>query len=225
MLRILLLISLSFFLIQCEESETDDLYSAQLCLNNADASTADACLAKIAGNTSTLAYSLRCGAAFVKQNIDDTRIVNALNRLDNNNDPTQDPMTDMMAFLTFKSESEVDAAIVECQASGAEGMVALAYMAKMATIIVVGLGLDPSAGAGVDPNALDGLIDGYTPGDLSGSEKEALGATVTLAYPSYCGDGGQFEGEEVCTNLNNSINAGSNTAIVDALLAQLANDN
>lgn len=232
MIRVLVLISLSLFLIQCEEQETDDLYSAQLCLNTADSTTVDTCLAKIAGNGSPQAYGLRCGADFIKANITDAKIVSSLERIeDNNDDNSKDPMAEMMAFMTFKSVEDAQAAVANCTAAGSSGMLGLARMSLMAVALITDLmaldpTLDPSTGNGVDPTALHAALDSANAGTLSAATKEILGATVVASYSDYCGESGQFKGESICVNLTNSINAGStNAAIAEALLEELKDDN
>jgi hypothetical protein len=54
-------------LFSCSKNSTNDLHDVQLCLNKADAGSAMGCVDKIAGDSSPIAYSLRCTAIFITQ--------------------------------------------------------------------------------------------------------------------------------------------------------------
>lgn len=54
-------------LFSCQKSATENLKDAQLCLNTSAPAGARGCLSKIEGDTSTLAYKLRCSAVFISE--------------------------------------------------------------------------------------------------------------------------------------------------------------
>lgn len=66
------------------ETEVDKIGDAQQCLNSATATTAMNCVTKVEGLTSTGAYNIRCGAAFVREGFaNPTKYTNAFGNLNN----------------------------------------------------------------------------------------------------------------------------------------------
>lgn len=224
MKKLILLLPLCFFLIHCEEQETDDLYSAQVCINSATSATVDACLTKIAGYSSPMAFSLRCSADFIREGITDTRIVNALERIDENDDPSIDPMTDLISFLTFDDVPAADQAVTNCTASGSEGLTVLSEIVKLGTNLIIGSGL-PITADGVDPAALDTFLDSASSGSFTAQELEGMAESIIALQPIACGDSGSFKDEEVCVNINDAIAAGTDTTtLINTFLTELQSD-
>jgi hypothetical protein len=60
-------LSLSLLFSCSKKTSSNDLQEAQLCLNNATASTAQSCVSNIASDTSAAANSLKCSAIFISE--------------------------------------------------------------------------------------------------------------------------------------------------------------
>ncbi len=54
-------------LFSCQKSATENLKDAQICLNTSAPAEVRGCLSKIEGDTSALAYKLRCSAVFISE--------------------------------------------------------------------------------------------------------------------------------------------------------------
>lgn len=225
MKKIFLAAFISCALISCESKEDDQIYSAQQCLNTATASTVDTCVAKVSGLATSESYVIRCSADFIKQDISTERIVNAMEDLDNG---TGNVTVKALSFFTFRTvNAETGStlaarAVADCSLTGSQILKDLALLAQMATIVSGLAGLTPGA-EGIDPDDLNSWLSTVDPNALSNTELEALGGVIQQAQPSYCGTGGQFEGTEVCTDLNNAVGGGNAAQIAKDLLDQLKN--
>lgn len=212
-------LALSF--VGCESKNDDQINAAQQCLNHATPSTVDTCVAKVAGMSSSQAYTIRCAADFIKQNIDTDRIVNALDKTNASN-----ATVTALSFFTFRTVDStsgsdlVSLAVSDCAQTGSQVLHDLALLSQMATIVSGLASLVPTAD-GIDPTALQSWITTVDPNSLGTTELEALGGVIQQAQPSYCGAGGQFEGTGVCTDLNNAISGGNAAQMAKDLLNQL----
>lgn len=214
-----LLLAVSSVFLGCEQKEDDQIYSAQICLNNATAGTVDTCLAKIAGVSSARAFVLRCSAEFIRANITTSTIVTAIEDIeDNDAGNTEDPTIEFYNQFSFTSTSSANVAVDNCTASGSEGLKLLALSAKTATVIkydVLSGTLDAAAIAALNPATADAA-------DLI-----AIGESVLLMAPIACAEGGSLEETEVCDNINAAIlsSGGDAQALGEAYLNQLKNPN
>ncbi|MCC6138648.1 MAG: hypothetical protein IT287_08440, partial [Bdellovibrionaceae bacterium] len=110
----------------------------------------------------------------------------------------------------------VEAAVVNCTATGSETLTILATSAKIATVI------EGVAGGDIQ-SWLNGNPDFSA---VNAQSLEAIGESVVAMQPIACGKGGQFEGTEVCDNLNNAITNGTDvSSIAQQFLDQLSQAN
>ena len=133
-----------FGLTACEkESEMDTIKDAQMCLNSAAPSGAQACVSKIASNTSPQANQLKCAAYFIQENLGSpTALIDAIDA--SNTDNSCAGCSDSMAIIsqlkfssTGNSVSDIanaDAAFSVCSASGVGIYTQLASMVNIATL-------------------------------------------------------------------------------------------
>ncbi|MBY0317044.1 MAG: hypothetical protein K2Q26_16110 [Bdellovibrionales bacterium] len=233
MKKIILLSLFALAITNCESKDDDKIYAAQQCLNTATPATVDACVAKVQGLSSNQSYVIRCSADFIRQKISTSRIVNALEDLDNG---TGDVTTTALSFFTFKDDISnpsntgkvlVASAVENCSKTGSPILKDLALLSQMATLLTSIAGLTGSiTDEGLDPAALEAWLAGQNSGTINAlpaGDLEALGNVIIQAQPSYCGNGGQFEGTEVCTDLNQAVNSGDPLQIAKDLLNQLKN--
>ncbi len=228
MKKIFLISLLALGFVSCEDKNDDKIYSAQQCLNSATRDNVDACVAKVAGMSSNQSYVIRCSADFIKQNITTIRIVNATEDLKKN---SGDVTVKALSFFTFQDVNSVTgkdlavAAVDNCTRTGSQILRDLALLGQMATIISSLAALIPGDD-GIDPDALKSWLAGLnqtTIDNLPVQDLEALGSAIIQAQPSYCGKNGQFEGTEVCTDLNQAIAGGNPAQIAKDLIDQIKN--
>lgn len=206
----LLLVSVSFGLTACEEKEDDQIFSAQQCLDKATPATVDTCVNMVAGISSNKAYTIRCSADFIRENITNDKIIDAIENLDNNQSAS-DPTTILLDNFKFSNITLADAAVNNCTATGAKTLQVLALAAKTATII-------SSLTGG---QSIETWIQTIDPNTLQQQDLENIGNTVIAMQPLACGKGGQFEGNEVCTNLNAAIANGNIDEVAKEFLNQM----
>ena len=113
--------ALAFLLTGCESKQDDQIYSAQMCLNTATPATAATCAAKVDGINTSQAYMIRCSVDFMVANITTETIIDALDQLDENPDPTANATITLFKFFTFANETDADTAVSHCRATGSEG--------------------------------------------------------------------------------------------------------
>lgn len=212
----LCLLAVSSVFVGCESKEDDQIYSAQICLNSATSATVDACLAKIAGVSSSRAFVIRCSAEFIRANITTSTIVAAIENIeDNDSGNTVDPTIEFYQNFSFSSGASADVAVTNCDASGSEGLRLLALSAKSATTIKTFAGGDIATWINTNPDL--SLLDP--------AEVQSMGSNVLQMQSIACDEGGSLKGTEICDNINNAIaNAGGDVqAIGEAFINQLKN--
>jgi hypothetical protein len=218
MLKVLFLFSISaLFLFGCEEKNDDKIYKAQRCLDNSTSETVDNCVEMVSGITSGQAYQIRCSADFLRADINNDTILDAIEELDNDNGSSSDATVTFFKFFKFEDTAAADVAIENCTLTGSQTYRDLALAAKTATIMN---GLT----GGQD---LDQWIDSLNPGSidsLSEEELEDLGETVIALHPSLCGEGGDFEDNPVCDEIGAVIDEPNAVELAKALLLELKND-
>lgn len=219
----------SLFLVACEQEEDDKIYTAQICMNQADTGIeADACLAPLSGLNSTRAYVLRCAGDFIRAGITTPTIITAIQNIDDNDsNNTADPTLEFYQQFSFGYQ-DVDVvtagtAVSNCTASGSKNLRLLALSAESATILR-NLAFENVGGTGDITTWLNGSVD---PATLSDAEVTAIGNNVLNMQASSCGEGGTFEDTEICDNMNNAIAAGAGdpNAIGEAFISQLQSAN
>lgn len=209
-LFVLLLVSTSFGLTACEEKEDDTVFSAQQCLDKATPATVDTCVNMVSGISSNKAYTIRCSADFIRESITNDKIIDAIENLDNNQ-TASDPTTILLDNFKFSNVTLADAAVANCTATGSETLTVLALTAKTGTIIA------SLTGGG----SIETWIQGIDPNTLGAGDLEDIGETIAAMQPIACGAGGQFEGNEVCTNLNAAIAQGNLQDVAKEFLNQM----
>lgn len=198
----------------CEDKEDDQIFSAQQCLDNAarTGGSVDNCVNMISGITTPKSYVIRCSADFMRQGIDNDAIVTAIEDLDKTEGNSVDPTVTLYDVFAFSpangdtAEELVDTAVANCSATGSETLTVLALSAKTATTI--------RAIAGGDIASWIGGVDVNNLANTNPDELESIGETVLALQPIACGKGGQFEGTEVCTNLDDAVANGADAATI-----------
>jgi hypothetical protein len=215
----LVLLSLGFVFIACEEKEDDEIYSAQVCIDRSLPGTVDACLAKISSHTSQRAYVLRCAADFIRAGITTPTIVQAIVNIDDNSDNnTTDPSIAFYQEFTFTDSNAATTAVSNCTASGSKNLLILALSAQVATEM-------NSLAAGDLQTWVNGLNSGAITA-LDDTQMTTIGNSILQMQPIACAESGAFYETEVCDNFGAATGASSDPlAVAEAFLAQLQNGN
>ena len=204
-------LSLMAVLAGCEDPSTaDKVADAQLCMDNAtDATSANACVAKIADITTPEAYTLRCAAGFIGAGLTSpTNLSNALNAIKDNGSTAS-----MLAYLDFGDTTTAATVFSNCQASNDQGLMLIAAMAKTATAVASYIPNGSTVDVTAVTNAINTLLT-----DLSGSgatqaaaqaQVDAIGSTIQAVYSVTCGT------SNANTSICNSINDGAASLNVD----------
>lgn len=216
-----------------EQSDADKVASAQLCLDKATASTAQACAAMLVGIDTPQSYIVRCSADFTEQGFDDaSRLVTAINSVTGNSANTP-ALLSFLAFTKKPSNSNnttnatnADQTFTYCEKSGQKGLALIASLAKSATQIA---GLANSMSSGInfsDPSTFtsSNIQKALTDLASSGTASVPVGQTVQAVYTTTCASGSQAN-QSICDQLNsaavsNGINFTTSTPqqIGDALV-------
>ncbi len=198
-------------LTSCQETDADRIGDAQLCLDKANASTAQACLSKIEGIESAQANILRCSAGFLSEGFDDiARLVDSFSQLESGGDGTIGLLT-VMAFKS-KADGATNKSFASttnsyCQKSKQKGLSMLGTMAMSATtlaaIAIPGLTLGSNLSAAQIEQAITDLLGGA----LGGSAEllAEIGNAVTATYQTACAAGSQAN-SDLCGEMSQVIN-------------------
>lgn len=188
-----------FGLTACEkESEMDTIKDAQMCLNSAAPSGAQACVSKLAPNNSPQANQLKCAAYFIEENMGSpTALIDAIDA--SNTDSSCAGCSGSMAIISqlkFSSIGNADAAFSVCSASGVGIYTQLASMVNIATVTGAALG------AGANANDYATAIAAVDAG--------TLGNIVIQTYESSCdssssSDSNDSELQKYCTELSGAV--------------------
>ncbi|WP_409478950.1 hypothetical protein [Pseudobdellovibrio sp. HCB154] len=195
-----------FGLTACEkESEMDTIKDAQMCLNSAAPAGAQACVSKLASNTSPQANQLKCAAYFIQENLGSpTGLIEAIDA--SNTDTSCASCSGSMAIISqlkFSSSgvpatdiANADAAFSVCSASGVGIYTQLASMVNIATVTGAALGANADAN---DYATAIAAVDAST-----------LGNIVIETYESSCdsnssSDSDESELQKYCTELSGAV--------------------
>jgi hypothetical protein len=198
-----------------KQSEADMLAEAQLCLDKATSSTAQACALKIQALSSAQSYIIRCSADFIEAGFDSpNKLADALNQVSGGG---TSGMLSALAFTTKLSNStnatnasNADQTFEFCKKSEQKGLSMIAMLAKTATQIA-GLVDDANLGtidfahpetinAGSISTAISDLVNTSDP-VLQAQAQETVGSTVQAVYSSTCTAGSQANAD-ICNQIS-----------------------
>lgn len=213
MAPLILCLGLTATLMGCEDQSTaDKVADAQFCMDKAtDATSANACVSKIAGITTPEAYTLRCAAGFIGAGLTSpSNLSNALNAIKDNGSTAS-----MLAYLDFGDTTTAATVFDNCQASNDQGLMLIAAMAKTATTVAryIPSGSSSSDATTQITDAINALLTDLsgTPTQQQAAEAQlsSVGETIQAVYSVTCGT------SDANTSICNSINDGASDAGVD----------
>jgi hypothetical protein len=201
----------------CETAEDRQLAVAQSCLDDARTpAQAKACMSKVQGLESQGAYLVRCSVHFIVQGFTGQRLVKAFEGMKNS---SANSTTTALALFVFADQAETNhtaaKALEDCTKSGVKSLARMASIAKLATTTAGFLGdlgdfvfdpNDPDSAAEI-ADKLQGLLLNLDPDTISGPEAEDLGSTIISTQQNLCSPGSTFEGQEMCSVLDEAIAA------------------
>lgn len=151
-----------------KESELDTIKDAQMCLNKAAPSGAQACVSKLFSNSSPQANQLKCSAYFIQEGLGTpTKLIEAIDASDSDN--SCGGCSDSMAIISqlkFSSTgnaitdaANADAAFEVCSSSGVGIYTQLSSMVNIATLASQFAATEDAAGyAGAISNIPDATL-------------------------------------------------------------------
>lgn len=164
-----------FGLTACEkESEMDTIKDAQMCLNKAAPSGAQACVSKLASNTSPQANQLKCAAYFIQENLGSpTALIEALDQSNASCTGCSSGSMGVISNLSFASGvATSDAAFDVCSTSGVAIYTQLSSLVQIATLA------KSINGAAATPDQYAAAVDQIP--------STVLGELVQTTYSSSC---------------------------------------
>lgn len=186
-----LLIGTSVLLVSCESDEDNKIALAQECLNDlTDSSTnpeIQACIDKVSGIETPQAYTIRCSARFLSGGLTTSKIVTAFKDYDDA--PANEKEATLIDNLALTSVGAADAAYADCAKTNVPGLLYIASLTRVGTLIVVN-----GAGGGDIQQAIDNCESGAQNCNLT-----AIAESVLTLSDLYCkGDAAQ---EQVCIDI------------------------
>ncbi|MFN3455548.1 MAG: hypothetical protein ACK41T_11365 [Pseudobdellovibrio sp.] len=183
----------------CQKSELEDIKNAQLCLNKAAPSQAQACVAKIASDNSPQANQLKCAAYFIEEGYGSpTALIDAIAEAENN-DPTCVNCADsvqIISVLAFTNTTQANNAFNVCNASKVTIYTLLSSLVQVATLAK---NLNPAASTPAEYAIAIHLLNNTD-----------IGQIVTTTYQNSCVVQSSNEAlKDYCTVLSDAISAGS----------------
>jgi hypothetical protein len=217
----------------CSKSSTADLQDAQLCLNKATPAEALDCVSKISGDTSPLAYSLRCSAIFISEGFGDaSSFINALDNINGNSSGgcggtcsstvsalTQFKFTSSGLDASGRSANNEKAALAFSQCSQADAKIytQIASLFQLGTLASM---LAQATSGTMDETSLkNALLSG-------GLSDETIGTIISVTYSTACTnlENASTSTAAYCNEIGNAIKAGyTTTDIGDCIQKKLAN--
>lgn len=199
----------AFFLYGCETSEDRAIMNAQKCLNNLSSAPTppevDICIAMLGSLDTGQANNIKCGAYFLRGGLHNSKIADAFTAFKEK--PTGQKEAALIGLLALNTRADADLAFNFCKKSNSPGLMYIAGLARMGTIMKLAY---PGQ---TDPEQI--VNDCKT--DSSGCDPEAIGEMAILVESQYCK--GDNKDTKICSDLASSIAAGGGnlTAIGEAL--------
>lgn len=202
------------FISGCGSKDADKIGDTQICLDNATAATANACLQKIDGLTSKAAYALRCAGGFITEGFDQpSKYIEAYKQLStppSGCSGTCSPTLGAMTLLTFSSMDNANSTYNNCYLSGSQGYTLLASTVKSATILArvanTILGFTGTLTAANLESAAAAIANGTAASVATPSD---LGSVAITTYQLSCTTGNQNDNsQQLCKELSTAIDAG-----------------
>ena len=225
-LRFVLLALLAIpVLTACESDEDRLLAEAEQCINRADASNVDACVAKVAGMESEDAYLIRCSAHFIAQSFTETRLIEAFENIKSSSEISGiTPTTVTLSYMVFNNAITNHTVAVsknDCSRSGATSLSRVLQLVEVATGISDAV---VNAGGGAvavgDGPALEAAITNFV---ANGGSPTTLGSQAIAIRESFCVNNTGFSSSDICRKVNQAYTSGGGdpTNIGNAILALL----
>ena len=220
-------------LMSCTKSSTADLQDAQLCLNKATAAEAMNCVSKIEGDSSPLAYSLRCSAIFISEGFGDaSSFIDALDTLSNGNGCGGGCSPTVAALTTFRfangdlldpavrtaNNEKAAQAFSQCSQADAKIYTQIASLFQLGTMTSM-LSAASNAGSMTESQLQTELQNGTL-------DPAIVGTIVSVTYSTTCTnlDGASQSTIDYCTEIGAAIQNGfTTTDIGSCIQKKLAN--
>ncbi|MBX7231183.1 MAG: hypothetical protein K1X29_03760 [Bdellovibrionales bacterium] len=220
--NLLMVFVMTFFLLSCESQETDDIASAQKCLDgisSANYASAESCMAKISKYNSSQANIIKCSIKFLSGGLTTEKIANAYKKI--SEDSLASKEATFIAVLALSPSTKATEAQPYCEASGVDGLVYLSNLAVVGSLMsatLPGGGYDPA-----DPNSVPTpaeiatILSNCSPPANCGGNHATIGNSVLTLSESYCA--GTNSTSDICTEINSAITgAGGNPTLVSKQL-------
>jgi len=174
----------------CEEDVDNTLAKAQQCLNKVVIpGDAQACKDMVEGIEKPEAYAIKCSASFFLGGLTTTKIVNAFTLFDDAAENEKEAV--LIENLALTSTTVATAAYDECAKAGIPGLL------KIAALVQIGTMVDSQAGGDVSAQ-IDACI--ANPGSGAGQcDLTSIAESALLLSDSYCK--GESADEQICIDI------------------------
>jgi hypothetical protein len=204
-----LLITASFAFTGCDKkSDLEDIKNAQICLNNSAPGGAQACVAKLANNSSAQANQLKCAAYFIEEGYGTPAgLITAIEAAKGTSCTGCSGSMNIISALSFSTDAQSAAAFDVCNTSGVAVYSQLSSLVRISTLAKIAGGLTSSS----TPAQFEAALLTLAPADL--------GTLVQTTYASSCSSSsGSGESlQEFCDELGATL-AESTPADIGACL-------
>lgn len=203
----------------CENEDMDKLAQAQNCLDNvpsSNPSAASSCMSYVNDLDSEQANIIKCSIKFLAGGLSTSKISDAYKQL--NNDSVTDKEAFYISMLALSPASLATEAATYCERSGVKGLIYLANLSVVGSMMMDAIGVTGVPDATDVQNALTTCAS--APGTCNDT---AIGSAVIVVAESYCA--GSTADSGVCAEVNAAIAAAGTdpAAIAQQIYALLDN--
>lgn len=203
----------------CENDESDKLAQAQNCLDNVPSSNptaANSCMSYVSGLDSEQANIIKCSIKFLAGGLTTDKISDAYKQL--NDDSVTDKEAFYISMLALSPASLASEAADYCERSGVKGLIYLANLSVVGSVLMEEIGVTGIPDATDVQNALTACQS--APGTC---DDTAIGTAVLVVADSYCAGSSADAG--ICSQINEAVLAAGTdpAAIAQQIYALLDN--
>ncbi len=146
-------------IISCEDEDAKKIFEAQACLDEVDESlgkneliaAANACEAKLGGLDSAQANIIKCSTKFLAGGVTSARIASAFSNNESDGPADQQKLITILSFTNYsqgEANSKVEEALLACKKSEQKGLIFVAALSRIGTLVLTGSGNAACMGSG-----------------------------------------------------------------------------
>lgn len=212
-------------IVSCEDEDSKSIFEAQNCLDEVNENlgtaeliaAANACEAKLGSLDSAQANIIKCSTRFLAGGVTSSRIASAFSNNEDGGAANQEKLITVLSFTNYPSaeaNSKVSEALIACEKSEQKGLIFIAGLSKIGTIVLVATGNAACMGFGTcDLDAISNPLGGCGGSTCNPAE---VGNTAILLSDNYCTE--DKEDDPFCQDVSAAVASGSDPAVIGAAL-------